>query len=655
MSSTAEKRHNDLLVVRDTVESIWVAIVLAFVLRAFMIEAFVIPTGSMAPRLLGRHGDFQCAACGYEFAYGLRDDGNGKATDIETPCPLCGTHTQRKIKPNGGDRVLVLKYLYHFREPRPWDVVVFRNPQNNRENYIKRLIALPGESVEIIHGDIFVKPSANAHWKIRRKTPQAQKAMWHVLFDNDYRPPDEGIDKDIAPSWQPRVKASWTVENDGRNFRFQGGKQPAELKFDAQREHFFPRYGYNGAVPSTGPGSTDPDVCSDLKLSLVYIPRANDSRIDLKLTSLSNCFKGEVRRDGTVGLWHRPGDDPEDVWRPWGQATVEPLRLGQGYRVALSHVDFRVRLWVDGKVVLSSTDQQYDADHDMVRRAFLLQALKDMRSDAEQLVGQIVNLQREIRDLTDELDRPGGNASGVDDQIRIQQDEVRRLQGRLDNLRVRIRHFEAQLNQPRRSENDPIEFEMPRVSVAASDGACELRHLVLRRDVYYTAASVESVPRAGGPLANYAGDIIGSVGAKRADGKLDAERWPGVGRLSHDQKEYGWGVAPYPITLAKRPEDPDLDEFFVLGDNSPQSLDGRSWTSAAPSLRLRNGQGAPQYQLGTVPRYNLIGKAFFVYWPAGFRVPGLNRVLSAILSLFGARRPVDVAPLPNVGRMRMIR
>ena len=45
------------------------------------------------------------------------------------------------------------------------------------------------------------------------------------------------------------------------------------------------------------------------------------------------------------------------------------------------------------------------------------------------------------------------------------------------------------------------------------------------------------------------------------------------------------------------------------------------------------------YQLGTVPRYSLIGKAAFVYWPAGFRLPLLGHL------------PI----LPNVGRMRLIR
>jgi len=101
----------------------------------------------------------------------------------------------------------------------------------------------------------------------------------------------------------------------------------------------------------------------------------------------------------------------------------------------------------------------------------------------------------------------------------------------------------------------------------------------------------------------------------------------------------GWGVSGRPIKLAGDPDNPtDMDEFFVLGDNSPQSLDSRGWIEAAPSLRLRDGDKL-LYHLGTVPRYNLIGKAMFVYWPSGFRLPLLPGL------------PI----VPDVGRMRLIR
>src|ERR1700759_5582261 len=51
--------------VKDTIESILVAFILAFIFRAFVVEAFVIPTGSMAPTLLGAHMRYHCTDCGY--------------------------------------------------------------------------------------------------------------------------------------------------------------------------------------------------------------------------------------------------------------------------------------------------------------------------------------------------------------------------------------------------------------------------------------------------------------------------------------------------------------------------------------------------------------------------------------------------------------
>src|SRR3984957_13511548 len=60
--------------IRETVESIIVAFVLAFLFRTFEAEAFVIPTGSMAPTLQGRHKDLNCPKCGTHFTIGASDE-----------------------------------------------------------------------------------------------------------------------------------------------------------------------------------------------------------------------------------------------------------------------------------------------------------------------------------------------------------------------------------------------------------------------------------------------------------------------------------------------------------------------------------------------------------------------------------------------------
>src|SRR5215510_5209458 len=80
---------------RDTIESIVIALIFAFVFRAFVVEAFVIPTGSMAPTLYGLHGQHRCACCDYPYAYGIREE-QARPTDIPmsgsfaTRCPNCG-------------------------------------------------------------------------------------------------------------------------------------------------------------------------------------------------------------------------------------------------------------------------------------------------------------------------------------------------------------------------------------------------------------------------------------------------------------------------------------------------------------------------------------------------------------------------------------
>src|SRR2546422_407672 len=67
---------------------------------------------------------------------------------------------------NSGDRVLVAKYEYHIRPPKRFEVPVFKYPQEpyhasdkTAMNYIKRLCGLPGETIAIYKGDLYVTES----------------------------------------------------------------------------------------------------------------------------------------------------------------------------------------------------------------------------------------------------------------------------------------------------------------------------------------------------------------------------------------------------------------------------------------------------------------------------------------------------------------
>ena len=58
-----------------------------------------------------------------------------------------------------GQRLLINKAVYHFREPERGDVIVFHPPTTQQADFIKRIIALPGDTIEIRMGTVFVNGS----------------------------------------------------------------------------------------------------------------------------------------------------------------------------------------------------------------------------------------------------------------------------------------------------------------------------------------------------------------------------------------------------------------------------------------------------------------------------------------------------------------
>ena len=647
MTEGQGKKPSELSSVRDMVESIWVAIVLAFVLRGFLIEAFVIPTGSMAPRLLGEHLPLQCPSCGYVHSFGIprvyADDPNFRRDHpiqaLGARCPNCNYPYPGDLDHylDNGDRVLVLKYLYQFRQPQPWDVVVFKNPQDNRQNYIKRLIGLPGESIEIVHGDVFVKNGPEDEFRIRRKPLQAQEAMWQVVFDNDYRPDPNWLSKGSSANWAQRGQGQWDLEGlQGRRFTFTG-REPSEIAFQpvtegcrdetqiqkrieqlraqlnaaesqydrhgiqqhidrlwqADRYYFLPRYGYNDPS-SSGAINEDRDVCTDLKLCFTFVPKKPHAKVSLLLISFENQFKALVDSAGTAELCFRRGSDAP--WETWGRTAIAPMEIDRGCEIALTNADLSVSLWLNGQKVLERAGNGYPENYSTLKARMLWMDLQRIKKQSgtdadrdEKIEGNIKDLESRVGQLWEKGQR----------EFR---DGVAQAAETMPSLDKTMESFEGVV-------------PAPRARIGAEGGASELWHVGLFRDVYYTSQHLDRLQN-NRPEYDYAR------------------------KMGLDFRSGGWGTMDQPITLACFKDNPDLDEFYVLGDNSPQSLDSRAWTAASSTLRLTDEKtGARLYKLGTVPRYNMIGKAMFVYWPAGFRPPKLPGL------------PI----MPNVGRMRLIR
>jgi signal peptidase I len=157
--------------------------------RTFSAEAYVVPTGSMAPTLLGLHHELTCPSCRFQFVVGTDDDGRTG----EPVCPNCGHRAgdDAVCVSSGGDRVLVEKFMYELRNPRRWEVAVFHFPGEPSQAYVKRVVGLPGESIAIFAGDVF------ANRRIVRKSLAELRAMRLLVHDSRYRP----ADSEKFPRW----------------------------------------------------------------------------------------------------------------------------------------------------------------------------------------------------------------------------------------------------------------------------------------------------------------------------------------------------------------------------------------------------------------------------------------------------------------------
>jgi len=116
--------------IREWTESLIIALILALIIRTFVVQAFKIPTGSMTPTLLA------------------------------------------------GDRLLVNKFIYKFKEPQRGDIIVFRYPGDEKKDFIKRLIAVSGETVEIKAGDVYIDGKRIEDPFIIRKTNYYNKSPY---------------------------------------------------------------------------------------------------------------------------------------------------------------------------------------------------------------------------------------------------------------------------------------------------------------------------------------------------------------------------------------------------------------------------------------------------------------------------------------------
>lgn len=398
---------------RETIESVVVAFVLAFLFRTFEAEAFVIPTGSMAPTLFGQHRDIYCEQCGTRFAVGAS---SGAAPDAEIRTDKFGTYiasgerTHFAVCPNAncrfpnnvldreifaGDRILVNKFPYEFGNPERFDVVVFKFPEGAKTNYIKRLVGLPGEEIRLEGGDIKFRKLGGDDplFRIARKKPEKQRLLQLLVHDND-RPARALIEAGWPEAWSPEPGAGWSADHEARAFRVDPDSLNPDVDHWLRYTNYSPGaddwtralagqqilatpqphevrdfYAYNGKI-------TDREA--DLAVSQGKLPelsyRDNGSRFVGDLTI--NCTVEVLATEGTLtfelvegarryqcaidlktgrgalSFQHEQSRDDEP-FDPAGESFETGMNAAGTYAVAFANVDDRLCVWVDASLVKS--------------------------------------------------------------------------------------------------------------------------------------------------------------------------------------------------------------------------------------------------------------------------------------------------------------
>jgi signal peptidase I len=230
-------------------------VVAVILLRTFVLEGYLISTGSMAPGLCGFHRQVHCPSCQFVFAFGVAFDEStpGSPGTIQEPtgprrlatCPNCGQSgiDVSNLPNNHGDQLLVHKHIFDIRPPRRWETVVFRNPASPGEAFVKRVVGLPGETIRIKAGDVHIngqiarKPlSAQLDLRIpvcSLRMPDSDHPEWQLPWDLDqhWKVQQNTLLLSTPPAETQSPAAAQTTEPAWIRFHYwkpSGGRHPAE-------------------------------------------------------------------------------------------------------------------------------------------------------------------------------------------------------------------------------------------------------------------------------------------------------------------------------------------------------------------------------------------------------------------------------------------
>lgn len=621
-----EPNFFDSISLRETIESIAVAIILAMVFKTLEAEAYVIPTGSMAPTLMGQHVEVQCDECGYWYRTGANGEGpsaedrnaqRNPSVVSGVRCPMCHrdqvltrlakketlNFSQSEYDPNeesfSGDRIIVSKVEYIFREPRRWDVIVFKYPGNGKQNYIKRLVGLPNELLAISNGDVYVRNAENQdvtnddpHSRaqlIARKPPEKLASIMIPVEDTHYFSPTMRA-AGLPASWVP-----WTG--------------PLQLG-DQQPDDSLPwvswcanENGWQVDAPADEPASftIQNSAASDQQFHWLRFRQMVPSKADWNAAEqgekLSELF---LNHPGTpVTDYYCYSDSNEDVNYASPIQVSDPTRIGTNW-VGDLVMEADLELIADGGTIALDAVEggvHFVCSIDVATGKATLRTVSDLEEVKVDFESEDGRYGQDEVTFATPLKGAGSyeiRFANADDRITLW----------VDGAEVAIPgdgHYSRQGPlYPVCLPNDAADAQP--LAIGAQGAAIKVNRLQVFRDLFYNDYRLNRVAD-----TNLA---IPEGTARQYLLRPDIWSDPRYIRLYQDY-----------ASTASIPWDKGFplgeDQFFPMGDNSPSSSDARVWE-------------VDHY----VDRKMLIGKALMVYWPHTWNSPKY---------------------WPNFGRMRVIR
>ena len=559
--------------IREALEALGIALILAFLFKAYIIEVYVIPTGSMASTLMGRHKDVNCEVCGFPFQLSASQESNDgrerQRARNELPRVIGGTCPQCQFTMYlgadnlagqtylsfGGDRIFVNRSLFTYREPSRWHVTVFHYPAAPQTNYIKRLIGLENETVMLRNGQVFVQKKGSDHFEIQRKPLRALLAMLRPVDDNDY----------VLPAihelgWKPRWDGNeyWQRSADYKSFTGTGTQETSWLKFRYITPTTVDWYQLlQGKLPEGGTGT--PQLITD---SLDYNTQITRSPSETRREE----YRLETPQSNVAQMLPR---NPEGIGLNWvGDLVIRcTLNIEKSeskivFNLVKGGINFQCLLWFDSNAAFAT---------------FSIPEVPDFEPFSVKVPI-----------------RPGHNHDvmfcNVDEEMRLMIDGKEidtQNRGRYDALCAAHDLDGGALSRDRSPTE--LDLETPAAIGIQGNTTVHVNHLKIMRNMYYISCDYQMDARC---------DLIDSpfrlfnLGYEEEVKQILSSR-------THLTKFGKTRKTTFKL---------DKDQFLMCGDNSAQSLDSRLWTI----------DGIPHY----VERKYLIGEALYVWWPHGLRFPG---------------------------------